>query len=229
MARWLAYAPVMMRRMARAPGGQKEACRILAERSKVFLGSCGIEIEVAGTPPPPGTGGVLSHNETSLADVFAITVLVLEHCERLGAADIFAKIPFSGPAMENACIEIVTRGNRAGTEPLMARMVEKVRGGERLLWGGEGRLSGFDGVARFKTGASLIAIRGGVPIWPIAVYGGHGCLPAGSTEVRPGRIRVRFCPPVSTEGLGEEDARALADRVQAAVVGVYGEMGGEVG
>lgn len=53
----------------------------------------------------------------------------------------------------------------------------------------------------------LTAIRARVPIWPIAVYSGHGCLHAGTTEVRPGRVSIRFCAPVSTEGLGEEDVR----------------------
>ncbi len=116
---------------------------------------------------------------------------------------------------------MVPRGNRLATEALMARMVEAVKSGERLAWGGEGRISGIDGVARFKVGAALIAIRAQVPIYPVAFCGGQRLLPFKSIRARPGTIKVRFGAPVSTAGLQESDARDLADRTQSIVAAMY--------
>jgi 1-acyl-sn-glycerol-3-phosphate acyltransferase len=106
----------------------------------------------------------------------------------------------------------------------MDRMVAAVTAGERLAWGGEGRISGRDGVARFKLGASLIAIRAKAPVIPVVFCGGHRLLPFGSVRARPGRIRVRFGAPIPTSGLTEDDARALADRTQAIVEGMYADL-----
>ena len=82
-------------------------------------------------------------------------------------------------------------------------------------------------MGRFKIGASLIAIRAQVPVVPVAFQGGHGVLPLGSVRVRPGTIRVQFGAPIPTAGLAEAEARDLADRVQAAVAGLYAGLARE--
>lgn len=214
----------MTLRMGRARGGRAEACRILAARSKRFLATCRIGLDIEGALPPRGTGCIVCYNETSLADVFAVTIEVLPHCDRIAAAEVFARIPFARGACRTTAIEIVPRGNRSGTDALMDRMVPLVQGGERLLWGGEGRLSACDGVLRFKTGSCLIAIRAGVPVVPVAIFGGHACLPVGSVEATPGQISIHIGHPIPTDGLGEDDARDLADRVQATVTEMYEAM-----
>ncbi|SPH17485.1 hypothetical protein DEA8626_01008 [Defluviimonas aquaemixtae] len=116
---------------------------------------------------------------------------------------------------------MVPRGNRLATERLLKRMVAAVRRGERLAWGGEGRLYGRDGIGRFKVGASLIAIRAQAPLIPVVFHGGHHALPLGSIRARSGRIRVRFGTPIPTTGLKEEEARGLADHVQEEVARIY--------
>jgi 1-acyl-sn-glycerol-3-phosphate acyltransferase len=106
----------------------------------------------------------------------------------------------------------------------MAEMVAAIKAGERVSWGGEGRLSGKDEVMRFKIGAALLAIRAQAPLVPVAFRGGHAALPLGSIRARPGKIRVRFGCPLSTAGLREEDARDLADRAQAEVARLFAEL-----
>lgn len=44
-------------------------------------------------------------------------------------------------------------------------------------------------------------------------------------RARPGTVRVRYGPPLSTTGLTEDDARALADRAQAMVTEMYAALG----
>lgn len=56
-------------------------------------------------------------------------------------------------------------------------MVTAVRQGERIGWGGEGRLSGRDGIGPLKVGASLIAIRAQAPVIPVVIHGGHDAMP----------------------------------------------------
>lgn len=223
-ARFLLGMPVALGRAARGPARGRAARTPLAANFARFLQACRIGVAVEGTPPPPGSGCVLSHNESSFADIAAYFEAVWPHVDRLAGADLYAYLPFARAACRALEIELVARGNRAATSGLLDRMVAAVAAGERLGWGGEGRLYGRDGVGHFKRGSCLIAIRAGAPLVPVAIQGGHGLMPLGSLRARPGTLRVRFCAPVPTAGLGEGDARALADHVQAVVAGAYREM-----
>lgn len=167
---------------------------------------------------------MVCYNETSFADVFTFSATILPHVDRAAAADAYAMIPFARKACKNAEIEMVPRGQRAETELLMERVVSALHSGERVAWGGEGRLSGRDAVMRFKRGAFLLAIRAGVPIVPVASYGGHQIWPLGSVRIRPGTVNVWFGDPIDTSGYTEDTVRDLADHVQSVVADMYAEM-----
>ena len=100
-------------------------------------------------------------------------------------------------------------------------MAKAVKAGNRLVWGGEGKLSRYDGIGHFKRGAALIAIRAGAPVYPVVFFGGHNILPAGQLRMRKGVLRMHFGTPISTQGLTEDDARALADKLQAEAARIY--------
>jgi len=220
-ARWLTGAPFVNLRIALTAKDHHHARRLIEAHFTRFLETCRISVNVGGTPPEPGRGCVVCYNETSFADVAAFGTVMWPYVDRAAAADLYAFLPFGRSATRRAAIELVPRGNRAATERLLEKMVQAVKAGERIAWGGEGRLSGRDGVARFKVGASLIAIRAQVPIIPLVFYGGHRLLPLGSIRARAGTIHVRFGAPIPTSGLKDDDARALADQTQAVVAGMY--------
>lgn len=222
--RWLAGSPFVNARMARRARDRAEARAMIAEHFARFLERCGIRVVVEGTPPAPGTGCVLCYNETSFIDVAAFGSCMWPHVDRAAAADLYAWLPFGREAARRAGIEMVPRGNRAATGRLLDRMVGAVQAGERLAWGGEGRLQGRDAVGRFKLGASLIAIRAGAPVIPVVFHGGHQAMPLGSLRARPGTVQVRFGAPVPTTGYTEEDARTLTDHLQATATGIYAEL-----
>ena len=222
--RWLLGAPWMSWRAGKRAANKADARRILTRDFNRVLKTCGIEVSVSGTPPSVGTGCVVCYNETSFADVFAFPASVLPHVDRAAAADAYAVIPFARSACLQAGIELVPRGQRAGTNRLMDKIVEALRAGERIAWGGEGQLSGQDGVRRFKRGAFLLAIRAGVPVVPVAFYGGHQALPLGSLRARAGTIHVRFGDPIDSSGYDEDDVRDLADHVQAVVASMYADL-----
>lgn len=226
-ARWLLGMPRVNLRLIRTARTRAEAHRILLDTYAGLLAFGGWTVEVSGSPPAPGTGCVLCYNETSFADLFAFGAALLPHLDRGAGADLYAWIPFTRAALRKTGFELVARGNRKSTDLLLDRMVEAVRQGERVAWGGEGRLSGRDAVGRFKVGAALIAIRSGAPLVPVAFYGGHRAMPLGSVRARPGMIRLRFGRPIGTAGWQEADARVLADRAQAAVAAMYEDLRAE--
>jgi 1-acyl-sn-glycerol-3-phosphate acyltransferase len=223
-AAWVAGVPFVNFRILRSARTKEDARRKMAAHFGRFLSTCKINVDVSGSPPPPGAGCVVCYNESSFADVAAFCTMMWAHVDRAAAADLYAWFPFGRASAERAAIELVPRGDRQGTDRLMGRMVTAVRAGERLAWGGEGRISGLDGVGRFKIGASLIAIRAQVPIHPVAFCGGQVLMPFRSIRARAGTIRVRFGTPIPTLGLQESDARDLADKAQATLSAMYEDL-----
>ncbi len=212
---FLLGAPVVNARIAFQAKDRASARDLLAGHFARFLRTCRVDVSVDGVFPEPGQGCILCYNETSFMDVAAFSVTMWPHVDRAAAADLYAYVPFARTACRKAAIEMVPRGNREKTDQLLDRMVAAVKRGERVAWGGEGRLSGFDGVGRFKVGASLIAIRAQAPVVPVVFHGGHHAMPLGTVRARPGMVRVRFCKPISPKGYTEPSARAFADKLQA--------------
>lgn len=221
---WLCGAPVVNARIAFSAKDEKQSRALMARHFARFLETCRVSVEVDGEPPSLGTGCVLSYNETSFADVAAYGASLWDYIDRAAAADLYAYLPFGRLAVRKAGIELVPRGNRLATDRLLEKMVTAVKCGERLAWGGEGRLRGQDGIGRFKVGGSLIAIRAQVPMIPLVFYGGHRAMPLGSVRARSGKIRIRFGTPIPTAGLEEEAARSLTDHVQEVATGMYAEL-----
>jgi 1-acyl-sn-glycerol-3-phosphate acyltransferase len=222
--RYLLATPFTQLQLVRATRTRREAQAHLMRRSGRALSACGIAVVVDGTPPVEGEGCVLIYNESSFADVTAFNAVMWRYIDRCGAAEAYQRIPFTRAAFERCGIVLVPRGNRAATDRVLARMVDAVVAGERVAWGGEGRLSGREEVGRFKVGAGLIAIRSQAPLIPVAIRGGHTVLPLGSLRIRSGTIRIRFGDPLATAGLIEDDARALVDRARDAVTALHASL-----
>ncbi len=222
--RFLLGAPAALGRIARGAQVGRQARAPLENLFATYLEDCRFEVAVEGDIPAEGTGCVLSHNETSFADLAAYFVAIWPHVDRLAGADVYRHLPFARKACAKIDIELVARGNRKSTDPLVDRMVAAAQAGKRVGWGGEGRLSGCDGVGRFKVGGSLIAIRANAPVVPVVIHGGHHAMRLGTVRARPSQIRVRFCKPVSTEAYKEADARDLADELQRVVSENYAAL-----
>lgn len=221
---WVILMPVLILRAIITGADFTRSRQMLADHCKRFLDTCRIDVVQSGTPFPAGSGAVICYNESAFPDVVAFGAMMWDHVDRVAAADLYAWFPFGSRFARRVQIEMVPRGNREGTDRLLGQVIEKVKSGDRLSWGGEGRLVGIDGVDHFKRGASLIAIRAQVPIVPVTFYGAHDIMPLGTIRARAGRIYVRFGSPISTEGLSIDDARELTDRVHSVVARMYQEL-----
>ena len=197
---------------------------MLTHRARQILRARGIEVEVSGTPPPPGQGCVVVYNETSFADVFAFNATVWDHIDQHAVDELYGRLAFGPAARGRLGVELVPRKDRPASDRLIARMADAVRAGARVAWGGEGGFSGSDTVRRFKVGAGLIALRAHAPLMPLVFRGGHAVMPLRGVRMRPGIIRLHFGSPIPTVDMSESDARGLADRAHEAVVRLHQDL-----
>jgi 1-acyl-sn-glycerol-3-phosphate acyltransferase len=204
----------------------REALDIFKKISLKALSTLNINVELDGEENLSISDGFVAvHNETSWPDLIALqAALYNDYVDHSAVAKEYSLIPFMKQAFKVAGIVFVPRGDRAGIDLILHDLTNSLKSGKRVIWGGEGRLSGIDGVLRFKVGSALLAIRSQKPLIPIAFHGGQKLMPLKSIALKSGTIRIRVGTPISTKGLTEDNLRELADKAQLAVSVLYEEL-----
>jgi 1-acyl-sn-glycerol-3-phosphate acyltransferase len=80
-------------------------------------------------------------------------------------------------------------------------------------------------IYRGRTGVAWLALTSGAPVVPVAVRGTDRIQPVGARIPRPGRITVRFGPPLvfDTTVNNGQTRRAVTDDIMAAIAGLSGQ------
>ncbi len=217
---YFALLPLVNRRFLRAwtkdgPAAARAVHRLHGDRA---LAIAGADVLIEGEHHVPAGGCVLVYNEASLLDLVLLNRYVYEHADVGVGAEVFAKFPWSREAFSKAGIVIFQRGDRSAAERMLNAVTQRVAQGAKLAMGGEGRLSRDGNVGHFKRGGCLVAIRAGVPVVPVALAGSPSMMPVGSLRLKPGKLRVSYGEPVSTQGWSEAQADQLAAHVRSRVV-----------
>lgn len=164
----------------------------------------------------PDQSYVFAANHESFVDVWAL-VLAIPHSCRFVAKKELTKVPFFGPAMEDAGHISIDRRNLQSAFGSYDQAAEAIRSGLSAAVFVEGTRSRDGVMLPFKKGPFVLAIRAGVPIVPVLIQGGLGNLPKGSIAVRGLPMSVQFGEPIRTVGLAYEDRDALSARCRAAM------------
>jgi 1-acyl-sn-glycerol-3-phosphate acyltransferase len=166
---------------------------------------------------------VLVVNHQSFADLIAVSFL--DHPTKyLGKAAVF-DVPVFGWALRIAGEVPVVRGDRESGKDAVQHLGEWLDRGVSVTVFPEGTRSDDGAIGAFKHGAFRLAIAHRRPIVPVVLTGARDLLPKHSLLFdKAATIRLRVLDPVSTAGLGEADAAALADDVRARMVEAFGAM-----
>lgn len=126
-------------------------------------------------------------------------------------------VPFLGPACARLGHVYIDRSDREAALASLEAARERITGGTSILFFPEGTRSRDGSLLPFKKGAFRMAVDLGLPILPLTVSGTRHILPPETRDLRPGSARLVIHPPVPVDGLGPEDAEALAARVRRAI------------
>jgi 1-acyl-sn-glycerol-3-phosphate acyltransferase len=133
------------------------------------------------------------------------------------------KLPVLVRAWDLAGFVPLERGNREQSLPAIEQAAEALRAGASFLIFPEGTRSRTGALLPFKKGGFIMAIKGQVPIVPVAILGARDAMRKGSYVIQPVTVRVRFGPPVETTGLTVADRDELASRVRGKVEALLAE------
>ena len=176
----------------------------------------GMRLRVEGQENiPPGVCLFLA-NHTSNVDAPAIVGAIPRRVAILARKSLF-DIPIAGLAFRLANFVPVARNNREAALASVKQAVEYIKTGSSFLVYPEGTRSPDGRLLRFKKGSFAMAIEAGVPIVPVACSGAHRIMKKNSLVIHPGKVTVRFGPPIDVSGCTIESRDDLAELVHDAV------------
>jgi len=193
-----------------------------------------IAVDASGIENVPPSGAfVYCSNHQSLVDILVLGS-VLPGDYKWAAKRSLMRIPVLGWHLKLAGHVPVDRGAGSGAAAaVVERFQEVLARGKPLLIFPEGTRS-EDGVVRaFKLGAFSAAVRGNVPIVPIALEGTHRLMHKGAFDLGHGVMRhvaLKVGAPLWPRAEGGDAARVdeLRNRTRAVILDLHRSIGGRV-
>ena len=119
--------------------------------------------------------------------------------------------------------KFVERTDIKGSTRDARQIVKAALGGESLGFFPEGTFREEPGVGRFRAGAFVAAVKGEMPVVPIAIGGSRYMLPAGAFLPRRGPLTIDILPAIAPGDAEFETSRALAETARQRLLAVLGE------
>jgi len=193
--------------------------------SWLILKTTGVRVRVEGLDRVRlGTTYIFVSNHQSIYDI-PVIFASLPFQLRIIAKESLARFPVLGWHLRRGGHLFVDRQHpdRAG---ILHRWRTLVSEGLSLIIFAEGTRSPDGHVARFKAGSFLLAIEAGLPVVPVAVIGTRAVMPKGRLRTEPADVTLIVRDPIQVPAIESptiQDAKALADRVQAIVTAAVDE------
>ena len=126
-------------------------------------------------------------------------------------------------ALDESTSRFVERFDTSGSARDARKIVKAALGGDSLAFFPEGTFRLEPGVGRFRPGAFVAAVRGDMPVVPIAITGTRELLPLGRMWPWPITPRIEVLPPISPDDPAYENHRELAEKARQRILAALGE------
>ena len=194
-------------------GGRKQLT-VARAWARMLLRIAGARVTSVGAENvDPNVAYVICPNHVSYMDTPVLLSYVPANFRFLARKELFM-IPFLGGHLKRAGnISVPLEDPRGSLKVLSHAGHAMKQNGLSLLIFPEGGRSVSGELEPFKDGAAYLAIKGEVPILPVAIIGIKDVLPMHSHHVRPGRVTIRIGKPIETTGMRSHDRTALTQRL----------------
>lgn len=132
-------------------------------------------------------------------------------------------IPIAHFLLRRAGSHFVERFAMQGSSRDARRIVKAAQKGQSLAFFPEGTFRSEPGVGRFHAGAFVAAVRGRMPVIPVAIAGTRKLLPAHRAWPWPSRLQVDILPAIDLDDPAFASHRELAEAARQQVLGALNE------
>lgn len=121
---------------------------------------------------------------------------------------------FTGYMLRKLQIIFIDRSNAQRSAASMRQAIETIKSGKDIAIFPEGTRTKTGQLGVFKKGGFKMAIQSHTPIVPVVIEKSARAWARNNIRFRPTTVVVRFCKPVETDNLTENNAQALSEQVR---------------
>ncbi|MDH3337702.1 MAG: 1-acyl-sn-glycerol-3-phosphate acyltransferase [Gammaproteobacteria bacterium] len=202
--------------------GEERRHKLAAGASRAIFVLAGIPAEIHGLDNIPDGHAVVVANHASYVDGFLLKGYLPSRFSFVVKGEMRG-VPVAHFLLRRSGAKFVERFSASGSSRDARKIVKAARGGHSLAFFPEGTFRREAGVNRFRAGAFVSAVRGHMPIVPIAISGTREILPAGRMWPWPARPRFEVLPPIMPNDAAFEDHRVLAEKARQQILAALDE------
>lgn len=197
---------------------QKMRRRMVRTAARAALAVCGMRLVVLHADRLPDESCVVVANHSSYLDGIVLYA-ALPPVFGFVIKREMSRVPMANLLLRRIGAHYVDRNRGHKSARDTRKLLKRAHSGGALAFFPEGTFSHAPGLARFHSGAFLIAARARLAVVPIAIRGTRRALPPHSLLPRPGQIEIELAPalapPAST---GEADVATTRDAARQAIL-----------
>lgn len=156
-------------------------------------------------------------NHQSHFDVLSAFSVLPQPVRYIAKKELF-KFPIFGWAMMAAGIIKVDRSNREKALKSIDTAVETIKKGVSITIFPEGTRSHDGNIHKFKKGAFVMAMKGQIPIVPVAISGARYILKKHSLRLKPGKVKIIILDPIDPSNYDYESRDKYAEDTRQIII-----------
>jgi 1-acyl-sn-glycerol-3-phosphate acyltransferase len=196
--------------------------RLTALASKAIFVLGGVPAQVHGMENLPEGNAVVVANHASYVDGLLLKGYLPYRYSFVIKGEM-RNVPIAHFLLRRSGSKFVDRYKQSGSSRDARKIVKAALEGESLAFFPEGTFLKEPGVGRFRAGAFVAAIRGNMPVVPIAISGTREMLPSGRLWPWPIRPRFVVLPAIKPGDPAFEDHKVLAETARQHILAVLDE------
>jgi len=203
------------------PGLQRRR-RWVSVAARAWLFAAGIRTRVSGAETIPARHCIVVANHASYLDGLILQAFLPPRFTFVIKGEM-QKVPLANFLLRRIGSRFVDRFVATASSRDARNLLRAAAAGESLAVFPEGTFHPDPGLHRFRLGAFVAAIKGDLPIVPIAIRGSRHILPARSILPRRGTLQIDVLDPIRPADPHLRDKSALAEAARQQILAVLAE------
>lgn len=202
--------------------GQRLRSRLTTAAARAIFVLSGARVTVRGRENlPPGSAVVVANHQSYLDGLLLKGYLPSRFSFVIKGE--MRDIALAHFLLRRAGSRFVERHETAGSSRDARQIVKAAKGGQSLAFFAEGTFRNSRGIGRFRPGAFVAAIHGGMPVVPVAIQGTREMHPGEPKLPKPVPIHIDILPAIPADDPAFADHRSLAEKARRQVIDATGE------
>lgn len=188
--------------------------RLIRLWARTIVSAAGLAVEVEGASRiDPAVRYIFVANHGSYLDIPVLFLSIPQPIRFMAKVSLF-RIPLFGQGLRAAGFVPIDRKNRSRAKESLDLAAERIRKGNSIIIFPEEHRTIKGELQPFQRGAFVLAMRGDLPLVPVAILGTWDAFPPRRRTLRSGPVSVRIGDPVQTAGLSIRQREELTNAMR---------------